>query len=294
MKNHKSKVLALCIASALLYGCGSDNDDSSSSTMNVQAYDGPVRGMTASYSCEDGSTGTSDATNDEGVAALSGTFAENPESCSITFTGNSKAVDMENGRDMAGNKYSAPKGLFTRNGKATVSPITTLIDKQLNGAEYNESTATEVLAALGLDEILNNGITLQDFLYDTEGSVEKLKGSNTELYSQLSATKMVLSDMLYAQPDLDPNDIAAATKNISDSIVDEYPGFPMVGGEEVVVDLKDELATDSNLVNNAISDSLNDDDITAITTTEPATKPAPTDPETPTGGTGGSGSSTGA
>ena len=40
------------------------------STMEVQAYYGPVRGMIANYSCDDGSTGSSKATDDDGMAVL--------------------------------------------------------------------------------------------------------------------------------------------------------------------------------------------------------------------------------
>ncbi|WP_417880483.1 hypothetical protein [Vibrio sp.] len=289
MKNHKSKVLALCVATALLYGCGSD----SNSTMDVQAYDGPVRGMIPSYSCDNGSNGTSDATNDKGIATIEGSFADNPESCTISFKGGSDAIDMENGRDMSGVQYSAPKGLFTKDGKVTVSPLTTLIDKQLNGAEYNESTATEVLADLGLDEIPNNGVSIQELLSDTESAVTKLKGDNPTLFSKLAATKMILSDVVQSQPDLEPEKLAAVTKKLSDSLVSSMPNFPLDNsGKEVVVNLKDKLQ-DTDFVNKVESGEVSADEIkdTLEENLDDATKPEPTDPDTPaTGGTGGTGS----
>ncbi|WP_105902565.1 excinuclease ATPase subunit [Vibrio gangliei] len=292
MKNHKSKILALCITSALLYGCGSDSDDSSSNTMEVQAYDGPVRGMIANYSCDDDSTGTSKATDDDGIAVLSGTFADAPETCSITYTGNSDAVDMENGRDMSGVKYSAPKGLFTKGEPATVSPLTSLIDKQLNGATYDESTAQEVLASLGLDEIANNGISIKELLSDTEASVSKLKESNKTLFSKLAATKMILSDAVNALPDADPSKIAAVTKKLSETLVKNIPEFPINdSGKEIVVNLKEKLK-ESGFADKVESGEISDEDIEQALEDNiaDATKPEPSNPDTPaTGGTGGTG-----
>lgn len=297
MKNHKSKILALCITSALLYGCGSDSDDSSSSTMEVQAYDGPVRGMIANYSCDDGSTGSSKATDDDGMAVLSGTFADAPETCSVTYKGNSDAVDMENGRDMSGVTYSAPKGLFSKGEPATVSPLTSIIAKQLDGEAYNESTAAEVLASLGLDEIANNGISIKELLSDTGSAVEKLKNSNKALFSKLAATKMILSDAVSALPDADPAKIASVTKKLSEALVKSNPDFPMNNsGKEIVVNLKEKLA-EPGFADKVESGEISAGDIEQALkdNTADATKPEPTDPETPpatggTGGTGGSGS----
>ena len=124
-----------------------------------------------------------------------------PETCSVTYKGNSDAVDMENGRDMSGVTYSAPKGLFSKGEPATVSPLTSIIAKQLDGEAYNESTAAEVLASLGLDEIANNGISIKELLSDTGSAVEKLKKSNKALFSKLAATKMILSDAINSLPD---------------------------------------------------------------------------------------------
>lgn len=288
MKSNKLKFISLCIATTLLYGCGSDDD--SSSTAEVQAYDGPVRGMVATYLCDNGSTGTSETTGDNGKTTLSGSFAEAPQDCSISFLGTSEAIDMDNGRDMSGVSYSAPKGLFTLGGSATVSPLTTLIDKKLNGAAYDESTASEVLSSLGLDEVANNGVSIQELLSNTEASVAKLKTENKTLFSKLSATKMILSDAISAQPDIDPTKLAAVTKKLSDTLVNKYPDFPVSGDKEIVVNLKDKLK-DSDFVNKVESGDVSLEEIEDALEENiaDATKPEPSNPDTPTGGTGGTG-----
>ncbi|MFH0255884.1 hypothetical protein ACGRL8_02195 [Vibrio rumoiensis] len=294
MKNHKAKILSLCIASALLYGCGSDSDDSGSNTsaMEVQAYDGPVRNMIPSAICDDGTTVTGDATDDNGLTDLTG---YDPENCTLTFTGNNDAVDMENGRDMSGVKYSAPKGLFSRDGSATLSPLTTLIDKELDGAAYDESTASDILLSLGLDEIANNGISIKELLSETESSVAKLKKNSPTLFSKLAATKMILSDAVSALPDADPTKIAAVTKKLSEILVKNMPNFPLDdSGKEKVVNLKEKLKN-SDFVEKVQSDQISEDDVKQALeeNTAAATKPEPTDPDTPAtggGGTGGTGS----
>lgn len=298
MKDHKSKILSLCIASALLYGCGSDDSDSNS--MDVQAYDGPVRGMVANYECEDGTQGTGEATGDDGFTELSGTFAVAPELCSVSFTGGSNAVDMENGRDMSGVVYSAPKGLFSAGGKATASPLTTLIAKHLGDREYNEADATDILGQLGLDELANTGgISIKNLLTDTESATKTLKSNSAGLFSKFAATKMILSDVVAAQPNIDPSKIASVTKTLSESIVGQFPNFPLDNsGTEIVVNLKEKLK-ESGIVDKIQSGELTKDDLVDIIEDNKgvATKPEPTDPDQPatggTGGTGGTGSTGG-
>ena len=294
MKNHKSKILSLCIASALLYGCGSDSDDSGSNTsaMEVQAYDGPVRNMIPNAICDDGTTVKGDATDDNGLTALTG---YDPENCTLTFTGNNDAVDMENGRDMSGVIYSAPKGLFSRDGSATISPLTTLIDRQLDGAAYDDSTASDILLSLGLDEIANNGISIKDLLSETESSVAKLKSNSSTLFSKLAATKMILSDAVSALPDAEPSKIAAVTKKLSEVLVKNNPDFPNdPSGKEKVVNLKETLKN-SDFVEKVQSDQISEYAIKKEleANTAAATKPEPTDPDKPaTGGTGSTGADT--
>lgn len=258
--------------------------------MEVQAYDGPVRNMVHNATCDDGTIVTGDATDDDGLTALTG---YDPENCTLTFTGDDDAVDMENGRDMSGVKYSAPKGLFSRDGSATLSPLTTLIDKQLDGAVYNESTASDILSSLGLDEIANNGISIKELLSETESSVAKLKSNSPTLFSKLAATKMILSDAVSALPDADPTKIAAVTKKLSEILVKNMPNFPLDdSGKEKVVNLKEKLKN-SDFVEKVQSDQTSEDYIKQAleVNTDAATKPEPTDPDTPaTGGTGGTGS----
>lgn len=290
MKNHKSKILALCISSALLYGCGSDSDDP---TMSVQAYDGPVRGMIANYKCDDGSKGTAkNATDDDGYLSVkNGSSAYDPQNCDITFTGTPLAVDMENGRDMSGVEYTAPKGLFSNGGNATASPLTTLLHKKLGDRAYDESTASDILESLGLSDIANSGVSIRDLLTKTESSVTKLKKSDPAKFSRLAAIKMVLSDALAADVPLDK--LAEVTKKLSTALTTKYPNFPKnASGKEIVVNLKGKLADPDFItkVDNSDtgSDLANDPDISD--SEAPATKPDRNDNKPPTGGTGGTGS----
>ena len=289
MKNHKSKILALCISSALLYGCGSDSDDP---TMSVQAYDGPVRGMIANYKCDDGSKGTAkNATDDDGYLSVkNGSSAYDPQNCDITFTGTPLAVDMENGRDMSGVEYTAPKGLFSNGGNATASPLTTKKKKKLGDRAYDESTASDILESLGLSDIANSGVSIRDLLTKTESSVTKLKKSDPAKFSRLAAIKMVLSDALAADVPLDK--LAEVTKKLSTALTTKYPNFPKnASGKEIVVNLKGKLADSAfiNTVETSSADELFDnagikDDVAD------ATKPDRNDSKPPTGGTGGTGS----
>ncbi len=54
----KYKLLATCVAAAVLVGCGDDSNDSST----IQAYDGAIQGMPGNFSCIDvsGATVTGD------------------------------------------------------------------------------------------------------------------------------------------------------------------------------------------------------------------------------------------
>ena len=290
MKNHKSKILSLCIATAFLYGC--NDDDNNSSSTEVQAYDGPVRGMVANYFCNGGIEGTSDATDDNGKTTISGLFSRSPELCNINFEGTANAIDMENGRNMAGVIYSAPRGIFNRNGHFTVSPLTTLLDKYLDGQEYNEASAAEILQNLGLDDIANSGISIRELLTNTEAVVGQLKSNSPTLFSKLAASKMILSDVISSQSGISAAQIAATTKKLAEVIIKTYPNFPINNsGQEIVVNLREKLK-ESGFIDKVTSGELSDDALNDIIEDNiaDAIKPNPTDPDTPaTGGTGGTG-----
>ena len=261
--------------------------------MSVQAYDGPVRGMIANYKCDDGSKGTAkNATDDDGYLSVkNGSSAYDPQNCDITFTGTPLAVDMENGRDMSGVEYTAPKGLFSNGGNATASPLTTLLHKKLGDRAYDESTASDILESLGLSDIANSGVSIRDLLTKTESSVTKLKKSDPAKFSRLAAIKMVLSDALAADVPLDK--IAEVTKKLSMALTTEYPHFPKTGangdGKEIVVNLKDKLA-DPTFINTVETSSASDlfEDAGIKGNVADATKPPRNDQST--GGTGGTGS----
>lgn len=305
MKQHKIKVLSLLIASAVLYGCHDGDDSGSTESATVQAYDGPVRGMVATAACDDDTTGEYKFTDDEGNINITlPTFVNAPETCGVSFVGGANAVDMENGKSMVNVKYTSPKGLFKKGSKATASPMTTLIAKKLGNLPYDESTASEVLTALGLGEVFNNGITIEEFLNNTQASVAKLKSQTPALFSKVSATKMILSDILTAQPNADITKIAVATQKLSNIITQKYPNFPASGNKEIFINIID-IVKDSAILDKL--ESLTEDQIkneladliNKIDNPETAVPPTPTDPTDPTGtgtgtGTGSTGGGTGA
>lgn len=315
MKQHKVKILSILIASAVLYGCNASSDDDTATSpeaasKEVQAYDGPVRGMIATATCDDETTGEYEFTDDEGNIDITlPTFVTAPETCSVEFVGGPNAVDMENNKKMTGVTYKAPKGLFKAGEKATASPLTTLIANKLGGQAYNDSAASEILLALGLDVENTAGISIKEFLTNTAESVEKIKSSNKSFFSKVAATKMILSDIITAQPDADPTKIAAVTKKLSEVITNKFPNFPENNGtgtdkKEIFFDFK-EAVKDS-----AALDKIQNEDIATILDNIPAIKdvidkptdatiPEPTDPTDPdptgTGtGTGSTGGGTGA
>ncbi len=66
----KYKLLATCVAAAVLVGCGEDSNDSST----IQAYDGAIQGIEGNYSCTDDSgaivTGDIPKTGADGYASI--------------------------------------------------------------------------------------------------------------------------------------------------------------------------------------------------------------------------------
>ena len=60
----KIKLLTTIIAGVLLAGCGSDNDNDAGGDKDkgkpsvVLAFDGAINGMVATYTCADGTSGT--------------------------------------------------------------------------------------------------------------------------------------------------------------------------------------------------------------------------------------------
>ncbi|WP_413700659.1 hypothetical protein ACLKMH_01915 [Psychromonas sp. KJ10-10] len=160
----KYKILSAVIATALLNGCGGSDPSTT-----VQAYDPAVANMSTSYVCADGSMGDAGLTDGYGNATITNnTFATNTSTCELTFVGGADAIDMSNGKSMAGVTYNVPRGMAVNGQKVAGSPTSTLLYKILGGADYDETTATQLLTDLGLGDLLNDGVSLSELFLDPE------------------------------------------------------------------------------------------------------------------------------
>ncbi|MGI2800915.1 hypothetical protein ACRTC3_20290 [Photobacterium damselae] len=296
----KIKLLTTLIAGALLTGCGSDNDNSVTPEIKakqVQAYDGAVNGMIASFSCTDGATGkTEESTDGYGKATIKhNTFADSPETCELEFKAGAKgAIDMSNGKDMSNVVYSIPKGLLTANEAVAATPFTTLVAKTIKETGDTDITTAvnSVFTSLGLDSELTEA-QKRGLLTDPDATLKTLDSSVSQA---VIATTMVLSDAITAQPNKPVANIAKVTETVAQDLVDKNPEFPTQTGSDkpIYVDLTTELAKDSvfeEATTGTVPPSIEE------STTKPSvgeeqdpTAPPikPEKPEPPTGGTGGS------
>ncbi|MBE4609626.1 hypothetical protein [Vibrio navarrensis] len=310
----KTKLLTACVAAALLAGCGSDGKDPQ---QQVQAFDGAIRGIAGTYSCTaDGvtETGTLPKTAYSGFStvttAIDSLLFSNPSSCTFTFNPTAGAVDVSNGKSMADVSLSIPRGFATSGSKIAATPFTSLVAQTLNGADYTEAAATQVLQDLGLGPVLNAGVTAAELMTDLEGAISKLKNSADEntkkLAGQLTATTHVLTDVLVKKGTLTSTETAVMAKNLAATVTSSNPFYPAAGatgtGGNIVVDVKatvDAVVADPTTKATMTNPATTIDDIpadvkTEVGNSESPAKPVDPNPGTGTGtGTGSGGGSTG-
>jgi len=276
----KYKMLAAVIATALISGCGSDSGPQVVDAYEVKAYDPAVANMDFSFTCTGNVSGTSGVTNGYGVATTTNlVVALTPETCDFTFTGRSNSVDMSNGKSMSGVTYNIPKGMAVAGQLVTASPLSTLLYKKLDGAEYSDAAASQLLTDLGLGGL---GLTVAEIFLNTEASVGKLTGDNK---SKLLATTAVVSDVVKnASSTASVTELTLAAKSIADATLDTYPLYPSSTVDGTGADIF--LVIPKTTVDGAVADP---------TVTPPLPTPEDAvvqDPDTPpTGGTGGTGGS---
>ncbi|EDM65557.1 hypothetical protein PE36_18089 [Moritella sp. PE36] len=223
----KIKLLAVAVAGILLSGCNDDNGPLNSTA--VQAFDPAVMNMTAKAVCADGTTETSKTDYYGNAKFFERTLQVSPETCSFTFIGGADAVDVSNGKSMDGVTYTIPVGLAQAGAPITASPLTTLIAKELNGAEYSEATATTVLTSLGLGSLLNNGVSVTELLSNTEAVLEKLTTAGSSDAGKLAATTAVLSDVLTADPTASAEALTTTASTLSVNVIAANPKYPAGG-----------------------------------------------------------------
>jgi len=244
----KFKMLATCVAVALLAGCG---DDSESTSTSVQAYDGAIKGIAGTYSCVDDSgaviaSGLIPNTDSTGYASVNDlTVLNTPEKCTFAFQATAGAIDVSNSKDMSKVALTIPKGLASTGTPPRATPFTTLVAKLIesdankypNG--YTEDAARTVLSDLGLSSLENTGgVTIAEIMSDLDSAITKVKTNSPALAAKLVATTHIVSDVL-TKTDLSVTQISNATQNLVTKITTTYPNYPTGGTGSVVVDVKD-------------------------------------------------------
>ncbi|MCD9490707.1 hypothetical protein GLP30_07640 [Photobacterium phosphoreum] len=323
----KIKLLTTIIAGVLLAGCGGGNDnsvdgggDKDKKTTPVLAFDGAINGMVASYTCADGTSGTT-TTKTDGygfVTVISDTFADKPESCSVVLTVVTPndydpdtdlplAVDMSNGKNMSNVVYTVPKGLLEKGQKIAATPFTTLVDKAIK--QSGEANSANVAIDAIIEEVfkdlgINTSIVDPKKLMSDPAAT--LKALDSTVAQDIVAKAMVLSDVLITHKDntdISPADIAAVTTTVANDLVKKNPYFPAAdegSSDQIYVDLSDELADKGNFDTAAsgtvppVVETANKNPIVVPDADIPDPENPPVDPTPeptppPTGGTGGSG-----
>lgn len=300
----KIKLLSTIIAGVILAGCGSDNNNDvtvpKTKNTQVQAYDGAINGMVATYTCGEETGTTKTKTDGKGhVTVSSNAFADTPDQCSVVLSvpKGGKAVDMSNGKDMSNVVYSIPEGLLVAGQKVAATPFTTLIAKTITSTgDSDVKTAMDaVFSELGLDSKLTEEEKL-GLLTDPDATLDKL---DPEVMKDVVAKTMVLSDVLVAQKDnekLSLEEIATVTTTIADDLVKKNPEFPTQTGSDkpIYVDLTTELSKPeifneaaTGSVPEVIGEKTKPENIVVGEALDPTNPPV--DPNPGTGGTGGTG-----
>lgn len=310
----KIKLISALIAGIILAGCGSDSDDNIDKDKGkpsvVLAFDGAINGMQATYSCDNGETGTTAGKTDGygKVTIYNDTFADKPESCSVELSVpvGEKAIDMSNGKDMSKVAYSIPKGLI-KAGQTDIAatPFTTLITKtmQETGDTDIQTAKDSVFTSLGLDSSLTEE--------QKEGMLTKpqetLATLDKTIAQDVVAKTVVLSDVLVTQKDdetVTVADITAVTKTIAKDVIAKNPTYPKASegsNDIIVIDVSDALADKDNfeqaaggVVPPVIEEELTDPPVVPEADLPKPEKPPvdPTPPTPPPGTGGGDGSLT--
>lgn len=285
----KIKLLALAVTGVLLSGCGNDSNGTQA-TFTVQAYDPAIYLMDASASCTDGTTGTAVTDRSGNASFTETTIVTAPETCTFTMVGGANAIDVSNQKSMTGVNYDFPKGLAQVGSPATVSPLTTLITKELGGASYSEATASTVLTNLGLNTLVNAGVTtISNLLLNTQSVVTTLENDVAQVtnFQLLSSTTSVLTDILEYSSTSTVAEITAATTFLAPTLASTFEqGKP----NKVVINQNAVIAIVASPTQQTVTDLPADD---KPNTTDGTALPDPTGSTGSTGSTGATGSTGG-
>jgi hypothetical protein len=234
----KKNILAILIAGTFIVACSDAQLGKS-----IQAFDGPVQFADVVADCGAGEIKLGQTDYYGTVSSSNFAIINTPELCKFTATGNADSVDVSNNKAMPNISYVIPRELLSLGDSITLSPLTTLIAKQIDADVTPRSVAevvTQVVTDLyGVDFInANASLNLLDLALDMEGTIKKLDSASVSL---VTATNNVASDVLIysqAQTDADALDVATiitTSKSVAAKVVADNPDYPSVVNEPMEV-----------------------------------------------------------
>nr|WP_086938027.1 hypothetical protein [Thaumasiovibrio occultus] len=301
----KLTAIAAVLPAILLSGCFLDSDSgdpSGPSGTGVQGFDFAVEKMQVDYVCTDNNgdkitKGTaSQLTDFNGRATINDTvFLTRTNECAVTMTGLSGARDTRNAKNMEGVVYEIPRGLLQVGKMPVASPLTTLIAKEVEKAQQNNSGAAQdpraiadqVFEDLG---IVGDGVDVDDLLFDLDNTMTQLENSSDDKrFKELASRTQVLSDLLDGgnADNLELDELVTLTTVLGNNLA-SVEGFPVDEEAGTAVIANYSTIDTTTLEEIVVAGELSDSQKAAYPTTVTEI------PRPPTGATGsGSGGSSG-
>ncbi|MFT4835991.1 MAG: hypothetical protein ACJAYB_001453 [Psychromonas sp.] len=244
----KKNMLAVLIAGTFLVAC---SDGSGLSSKSIQVFDGPVQFADVVANCggEDLDLGRTDFNGT--VRSTDFVIINTPELCEFTATGTEAigasigaSIDTSNNKLMPKISYVIPRGLLKVGDSITLSPLTTLIAKQIEANTANNITgisvsdvATEVVTALYPGLINATDVNALDMARDMEGTITKLKAAYPNSVPLVIATNNVTSDVLvYSQTTVvGLADIIKTSTKVAEQVISVNDDYPIVSTDSTKI-----------------------------------------------------------
>jgi hypothetical protein len=230
----KKNMLAVLIAGTFLVAC---SDGSGLSSKSIQVFDGPVQFADVVANCggEDLDLGRTDFNGT--VRSTDFVIINTPELCEFTATGTEAigasigaSIDTSNNKLMPKISYVIPRGLLKVGDSITLSPLTTLIAKQIEANTANNITGISVSdVATEVDAL--------DMARDMEGTITKLKAAYPNSVPLVIATNNVTSDVLvYSQTTVvGLADIIKTSTKVAEQVISVNDDYPIVSTDSTKI-----------------------------------------------------------
>ncbi|MFT5653320.1 MAG: hypothetical protein ACI8W9_001261, partial [Psychromonas sp.] len=224
------------------------SDGSGLSSKSIQVFDGPVQFADVVANCggEDLDLGRTDFNGR--VSSTNLTIINTPDLCTFTAKGNPESIDTSidtsNNKLMPKISYVIPRGLLKVGDSITLSPLTTLIAKQIEANTANNITgisvsdvATEVVTALYPGLINATDVNALDMARDMEGTITKLKAAYPNSVPLVIATNNVTSDVLvYSQTTVvGLADIIKTSTKVAEQVISVNDDYPIVSTDSTKI-----------------------------------------------------------